>query len=286
MKSPSPRLVGILGNPLEHSLSPSMQNAWFQALELPFIYLPFCVPPEDFYGALEGLLVLGARGVNITLPYKQDAWRVADELSPEAERAGAVNTLLFHHDALWGYNTDVLALQEGLSRLNLPQAGGRCVLLGSGGAAAGALAALGSRCWNEVLLCCRNMDKGENLVERHKGTLPLKVLPWKALEKDLGSPDLWINATSLGLPSSPWPEGALEKVLERNAPRNLVDFVYSPGKKTPPIAWAKEHGVPCVTGEELLVDQGAEAFRLFTGREVPPELRHLPAHGIPREADR
>ncbi len=277
MRGSSLRIVGILGNPLDHSLSPAMQNAWFRALDLPFVYFAFPVEPPDFCLALKGLQVLGARGVNITLPYKKDAWEMADSLSPEAERAGAVNTLLFQKDVLRGYNTDVLALQEGLSRLNLPEREGRCVLLGSGGAAAGALAALASREWQEVLLCCRSPEKGKVLAERSGGKLPLKVLPWKALEEDLGPLDLWINATSLGLSSSPWPEEMPGKMLERNSPGNVVDFVYSPKKKTFPILWAKERGIPCVTGEELLVAQGAEAFRLFTERELPRELRHLPA---------
>jgi shikimate dehydrogenase len=92
-----------------------------------------------------------------------------------------------------------------------------------------------------------------------------------------------IHATSLGLPSSPWDEGVPERILDHKAPRNLVDFVYSPGAKTPLIAWSHKRGIPCVTGEELLVAQGAEAFRLFTGKKLPKELRHLPADCLPKE---
>ena len=281
----APQLVGILGNPLAHSLSPAMQNAWFRALDLPFVYCAFPVEPRDFCLALEGLQVLGARGVNITIPYKQDAWRLADFLGPEAARAGAVNTLLFQEDALWGYNTDVLAVKEGLSRLHLPEKEGRCLLLGSGGAAAGALAALEPSIWSEVTLCCRTPEKGEALLQRSGGELAAKVLPWEALQEDLGPLDLWINATSLGLPSSPWPEGMLRKILEKNSPRNLMDFVYSPEGETSCIRWARQGSIPGIAGEELLLFQGVEAFRLFTGREVPHDMRYIPGHTFPKEAN-
>ena len=279
------QMVGILGNPLEHSLSPPMQNAWFRALDLPFAYFAFPVEPSDFLIALEGLQLLGARGVNITLPYKRDAWDISHILSPEAERARAVNTLIFDKESsLRGFNTDVLALEEGLTRLDLPPRGGRCLLLGSGGAAAGALAALDPRGWDKVFLCCQDPQKGELLARQSGEKLSLEVLPWEALkEEDMGSLDLLIHATSLGLPSSPWPEEVPEKILDQKAPRNLVDFVYSPGAKTPLIAWSQKRGVPRVTGEELLVAQGAEAFRLFTGRKLPRELRHLPAYCTPKE---
>ncbi len=279
------QMVGIMGNPLDHTLSPAMQNAWFRALDLPFAYFAFPVEDMDFPIALEGLQVLGARGVNITLPYKQEAWHISHTLSPEAERARAVNTFIFEKDFyLSGYNTDVLALEEGLTRLDLPQRGGRCLVLGSGGATAAALAALDPQMWDTVLLCCRNTEAGEVLSQQSGEHLSMEILPWKALEEeDMGSLDLLIHATSLGLPSSPWAEGVPERILDHKAPRNLVDFVYSPGAKTPLISWSHKRGIPCVTGEELLVAQGAEAFRLFTGKKLPKELRHLPVDCLPKE---
>jgi len=278
------QMVGIMGNPLEHTLSPAMQNAWFRALDLPFVYFAFPVEPSDFPIALEGLQLLGARGVNITLPYKREAWSISHILSPEAERARAVNTFIFEKDFhVSGHNTDVLALEEGLTRLDLPGQGGRCLVLGSGGAAAAALAALDAQMWDTVLLCCRNSEAGEILCHQSGEHLSMEILPWEALEEDMRSLDLLIHATSLGLPSSPWPEGVPERILDHKVPRNLVDFVYSPGTKTPLISWSQKRCVPCVTGEELLVAQGAEAFRLFTGKKLPKELRHLPADCLPKE---
>jgi shikimate dehydrogenase len=133
-------LVGLLGWPVHHSLSPAMHNAAFRALGLDWAYLPLAVPPESLPDALAGLKALGFRGANVTIPHKEKALLGLDEITPEAKSLGAVNTLVIHDGRMVGHNTDVAGFLAALDDAGCSPC--RAVVMGAGGAARAAVYAL------------------------------------------------------------------------------------------------------------------------------------------------
>src|SRR6266540_2579429 len=136
------KVLGIIGWPVEHSLSPLMQNAALQALNLDYVYIPFAVPPQSLVMAVDGLRHLGVQGFNVTIPHKEAIIPLLDKLHPEAEFIGAVNTVKREGELLVGYNTDGAGFVRSLvNDLDFKPEGKKIVILGAGGASKGAVAA-------------------------------------------------------------------------------------------------------------------------------------------------
>jgi shikimate dehydrogenase len=263
------KLVALLGDPVEHSLSPTMHNAAFSKMGLNMAYLAFKVKKEDMKGALEGLKSLGAIGCNITVPHKETALTLLDEATSEAKALGAVNTVLFKDGKALGYNTDVIAIEEILDSLISEDK--EAFLLGAGGAAKASAYALGKRGFKRVWITNRMENRGKTLVEKMNELFPerpFQFLPWGDLPVSSGG--LLINATSLGMSSVPWPKGLLERFLDSWDVKGVLDIVYLPGGTTQLIEEAKRRNLKHVPGEEVLLRQGVWAFRLFTG--INPEV--------------
>jgi len=263
------KLVALLGDPVEHSLSPAMHNAAFLKMGLNMVYLAFSVKGKDLKSALEGLKSLGALGCNITVPHKQAALALLDGATPEAKALGAVNTVLFKDGKALGYNTDVIAVEEIVDTL-CPE-GEEAFLLGAGGAARASAYALGKKGFKRVWVTNRNENRGKIIVEEMNDIFserPFRFLSWGEGLASFGG--LLINATSLGMSGAPWPEGLLERVLGSWNVRGVLDMVYIPGGMTQLIEEAKKRGLRCVSGEEVLLRQGVWAFSLFTGTK--PEV--------------
>ena len=161
------RVYGIIGWPVEHSRSPLMQNAAFRSLGLDCVYVPFAVPPERLAQAVQGMRALGVAGWNVTIPHKTAIMPLLDDLSPEAVRAGAVNTVLNQAGRLIGYNTDGAGLVIALEReLDCRVAGLKMVVLGAGGAARGAVAALAAAGVARITVVNRTLSTAQSLVEQ------------------------------------------------------------------------------------------------------------------------
>ncbi|HQF92226.1 MAG TPA: shikimate dehydrogenase [Synergistaceae bacterium] len=260
-------LVALLGDPVSHSLSPRMHHAAFEALGLDLRYLAFRVDAAHFPEALRGLRALGAVGANVTVPHKERAFALVDEVSPEAVQCGAVNAVTFDRGRAVGHNTDGRAIRETLESLGAPE--GPALLLGTGGVARAAAGALADRGADPVYIAGRDLEKGKNLVRElvSRGiranfeVVPLDALPGNCL--------LGVHATSLGLPENPFPPTILEAMMgalrEGGA---LLDLVYSPGG-TPLVAAARRRGLNARDGTEVLLRQGAASFTLFTGKAAP-----------------
>lgn len=270
------RLLGVAGWPVEHSLSPVFQNAALRAAGLDYAYLAFGVPPERFEPAVRGLAALGAVGLNCTVPHKNAALALCDELSEEARLVGAANTLQFRADgSIYGTNTDVEGFRETLRHEGHFDLAGRTVVqFGAGGAGrALALAALRSEAASLVLIN-RTPEKAETLAADLMELYPDAQIMILSLLDDpvettavLAEADLVVNATSLGLrESDPFPCAAAFL-----PPRSLVfDAAYT---RQGPTAWlraAAEVGCRTLDGLGMLVRQGAASFRLWTG--VEPDL--------------
>jgi shikimate dehydrogenase len=270
------RLVGLIGWPVEHSLSPAMHNAAFAALGLDWVYLPLPVHPKRVGEAVFGLRALGFAGANVTVPHKQAVMDHLAEVSPDAEAIGAVNTIVVTGDGkLTGHNTDAAGFLRALGEAGFDPAGQRCIVLGAGGSARAvvyALATAGAR----VIVLNRTVERAQGLVHSLLPHLPsgtlLAAAPLTAndLSAHLDNARLMVNCTSAGMAPhvlrSPLPGGVI-------LPWDMVvyDLVYNPAE-TLLLKQARSACARPVGGLGMLVHQGAESFRLWTGQEPPLDV--------------
>ncbi|GAN70207.1 shikimate dehydrogenase (NADP(+)) [Acetobacter syzygii] len=260
------RLAGVLGWPVGHSRSPALHNYWLRRYGVDGAYVPLPATPENFVAAVMGLKAAGFRGANVTIPHKEAAYRLADELDHSARRAGAVNTLVFRDDGkILGLSTDgdgFLASLEACGMLPQPQS--RAILLGAGGAARSVAAALQDR-GIQVAITNRTQERAMALAK----TLPgVEVLPWNEWEQKLGMFSLLVNTTSLGMEGGPDPLFCPD--LGQAAPELVVaDIVYVP-QITPLLASAGQHGLRTVGGLGMLLHQARLGFREWFG--VDPQV--------------
>jgi shikimate dehydrogenase len=256
-------LTGVLGYPVAHSRSPAMHNAAFQALALDdWRYVALPVPGELFEETVHGLPGSGYRGANVTIPHKLLALAVADEATEAARGAGAANTLTFAGDgSIHADNTDVGGL---LDAIGDPPAS--ALILGAGGAARGAIWALRSA-GTDVAVWNRTAERADALAAE------LDVQAASTVEPE--AHEAVINTTSVGLDTSLSDASALAALcLEDKAPPPLVvDLVYrGGGEQTPLQHWAEQAGSRFVDGLEILVQQGARSFEIWTGRQPPLDV--------------
>lgn len=276
------KVFGIFGDPVSHSLSPLMHNAAFEALHLPYCYLPFEVAPPGLERAIRAIIPLGIKGLNLTAPHKEAVIPFLDRLSREAQKSGAVNTIEVAHDLLIGHNTDGRGFVASLMEMNIDPEGYRVILLGAGGAARGVAIELVEKGAEEMVLINRNLQRARNLADRLISLSPrLKV---SFLEADfershLHSPlsagveagnqtTLLINTTPLGMKENdplPFPPQFLDPSWV------VADLIYRP-QETPLLLAAQKRGAKIVSGTGMLLHQGALAFEIWTKEKAPIEV--------------
>lgn len=265
-------LLGVIGDPVHHSLSPAMHNLACAALGLNCRYLPFHVTPENLKKAVQGLRAIGVKGFNATIPHKEKLVPLMDALDPVAEQIGAVNTVVVETDGrMTGYNTDAYGFMTALREVfSDPLEPFPVVVLGAGGAARGVLAGLAQLGARSICLVNRTVARAEALAGRFQTLFPAVEItprPWSFAALPLPACRLLINTTSLGLAG----EGAGEVELSRLPESALVyDIVYSP-TVTPLMAMARSRGLQAENGLGMLIHQGARAFELWTGQKMPVE---------------
>lgn len=258
----------VIGNPIEHSKSPVIHQAFAAQTQQPVSYGRVLAPLDGFNATVRGLIAEGFKGVNVTVPFKAEAFALADRLTARAQDAGAVNTLIFTEQGIVGDNTDGVGLVRDIEHnLGVAIAGKRVLLIGAGGAADGVLYPILAQRPSLLVIANRSMDKALKMVEKVEtsGEYLFVTVGAQAFDDLHGhSFDVVINATSAGLSDSklPLPEGIL-------APGALAyDMMY--GRETPFMQYAKEQGAAKVVGGlGMLIEQAAEAF--FVWRGVRPE---------------
>ena len=258
-------VAGVAGAPVRHTLSPTIHNAWLKQAGIDGVYVAFAPPQDGFRAFVEGLRGGVIRGLNVTIPFKEQALAVADEASPLARRAGAANLLLFDEDGrIEARNTDGAGLIDALHvQAGFDPASGPVAVMGAGGAARGAVAALVEAGCLDVRVVNRTLERAERLVEDvGSGAV-------KAFERaDLAVVDAAcvINATSLGLGGGPGPETPWRLVRSGAA---ALDMVYKP-LRTEWLAEAEGHGLKIADGLEMLIRQAIPSYRAFFGDDPPP----------------
>ncbi|HEX6993284.1 MAG TPA: shikimate dehydrogenase [Gammaproteobacteria bacterium] len=268
----APDRYALVGHPVHHSRSPIIHSLFAQQTGQRLTYELIDAAPDAFETAVRRFVAEGGRGMNVTVPHKEAAFRLAERLGPEAEKAGAVNTLSFDGGPIRGDNTDGIGfLRDVTENLGWEIRGRRIVVLGAGGAARGILPPLLENEPAEVVLANRTLPRAAELEERfrHLGRLSIRAFAELAREPAF---DLVINATSAGLKGEtpPFPESI---VGERT---RCYDLAYARGL-TPFQLWASEAGAErAEQGLGMLVEQAAESFYIW--RHVRPDTKPVIEH--------
>ena len=260
------RLLALIGQPVGHSLSPAMHNAAFAADGLDFVYVSLDVDPDALPDAVKGAVALKLRGFNVTMPHKRAMIPLVDELDKGASISGAVNTVVIEGSMLRGYNTDGSGMLMACREAGIELSGRRVLLLGAGGAAAAIAFAFGGAGIGMLLIVNRSVEHAIELRAKLRGAglENVEVHPVDALEEVVSEAEVIVNATSLGMrEGDPLPI----PVEYLNESRAVCDAVYLPGRETPLIRQVRERGASAVTGKRMLLYQGVQAQRLWTGRE-------------------
>lgn len=260
---------GIIGWPVGHSLSPNMYKAAFKSARYDhFSYIAMPIRPGGLMFAVDGLKGLGFRGVNVTIPHKTTVMHFLDAIDSDAMIIGAVNTVVNDGGMLTGYNTDVTGFLAALAEAEFMPDECNAVVLGAGGAARAVLWGLCKRKASSVTIGARNAQKAKTLADDFNPYGNVEGLDWLSEEfkEILQATDILVNTTPLGMypdidamppiDLSLLPEGAL-----------VYDIVYNPAE-TKLLKTAKELGYPTLSGLTMLLLQGKESYRLFTG-ELP-----------------
>ncbi len=276
-------LAGVLGDPVRHSLSPAMHNAAIAALGLDWAYLALPVAAADLAVVLQGLEAIDCRGLNVTLPHKQAAAALAQELTPLARRLGAVNTLVRRDGGGWlGTNTDVEGFLAPLRGLAAREA----LVLGCGGSARAVVAGLVELGLGRIRVAGRDSTRlGRFLASCADWAPGLEPLAWgpaahgqpDPLAEALAGADLVVNTTPLGMASGRDPAAAEHSPLDPGQvallrpAATVYDLIYIP-RPTTLLRLAGERGCRTIDGLEMLVQQGAASLRLWSGRPDVPVI--------------
>ncbi|MCW8803590.1 MAG: shikimate dehydrogenase [Ignavibacteriaceae bacterium] len=266
-------LIGLIGHPIKHSYSPFIQNYAFELMKLYYVYLPFDVPTENLKGAVNGVLSLGLKGLNVTLPHKEKIIKFLDELSEEASIIGAVNTIVNDHGKLIGYNTDAYGIIETLLPFKDKITGTKVTVIGAGGSARAVIYTLLRHFKpEEVNIINRTQQRADTLVNdfslkmRYDSFHTFELFPPDNVEI-LSNSRLIINATTMGM--FPEVEDTITDIEGSfNEEQIVFDLVYNP-TKTKFLKMAEAQGAKVVGGLKMLISQAAKSFELWTGVEMP-----------------
>ena len=257
-----PDRYAVVGFPVDHSHSPLIHRLFARQTGEHVAYTRLAAGPGEFSRTVRRFAADGGRGLNVTVPHKEAAFELADEIGPKAERAGAVNTLSFGDDGhIRGDNTDGIGFRRDIERNHgLELRGKRLLVLGAGGAARGVLAALSGAGLGELVVANRTVQRAMDLLASLDAPANFSVCPLPALG-DYEPFDVVVNATSLGIHAAtlPFPPSCL------GADAFAYDLVYG-RQGTPFVDWAVRHGAgKAVQGWGMLVEQAAESFAIWRG---------------------
>lgn len=266
------RLLGVIGHPIGHSLSPLMHNAALTELGENYVYVAFPIKPDDLATAIAGLESIGVVGFSVTIPHKQTIMPFLSQITPTAKLVGAVNTVWWTEQGWQGTNTDVEGFVAPLTELDRDWRKVKPVVLGNGGAARAVVVGLAQLGCPEIQIVGRNLEKLEafkNSWSRADFNSELSVYPWQALAELIPSTTLLINTTPLGM-TPHLEQSPVEEDLMQGLSSSAIayDLIYTP-RPTRFLQQAADQGATIIDGLEMLVQQGAAALRLWLQKPVP-----------------
>lgn len=270
------KLLGIIGDPVEHSLSPLMQNAAITELGLDYAYIPFPVRGTNLKQALDGFAAIGLVGFNATIPHKQAIIPLLAQITPAAQAIGAVNTVWRTEEGWKGTNTDVSGFIAPLKVMDRDWSDSTPVVLGNGGAARAVVAGLAQLGCSEINIVGRNRDKLAQFWQSWQNSPEiadlLKIHNWENLSGLLPNADLLVNTTPIGM--SPHTDASpVSEELMSGFKENAIayDLIYTPSP-TKFLSLARDRGATAIDGLEMLVQQGAAALEIWLQQPVPVDI--------------
>lgn len=273
------RLTGLLGSPVAHSLSPMMHNDSFRELGLDYVYLCFDVDEEHLPDAVRGLRAINVRGFNLTMPDKNRIVDLVDELSPAARLIGACNTVVNDDGHLTGHNTDGIGFMRALQDYGFEAAGKKITILGAGGAASAITAQAALNGAASIYIFARPSSRFHTrtvaMTERINRETSchaelMDLADRTALKASLSDSDLLVNGTPVGM-APDTDHSLIEDPDDFHEGLFVADAIYHPAE-TKLLSLARAAGCRTANGLYMLLYQGAAAFRLWTGRDMPTEL--------------
>lgn len=271
-------LTGLLGSPVSHSISPLMHNESFRQLDLNYIYLAFDVKTDKLQTAVEGLRALNVRGFNLTMPNKNEMCKLCDRLSPAAKISGAVNTVVNDNGILTGYTTDGIGYMQSLKEAGHNVIGKKMTLLGAGGASTAILVQAALDGVKEISVFNNrsfSFIRMEKVIEELKTVSDCEIHLYdysdeKILRREISESILLTNGTSVGM--APHTDASIITDCSMFHKDLIVsDVIYNP-RETKLLQMARNFGCSTLNGLYMLLFQGAEAFKLWTGKEMPVEM--------------
>ena len=271
--------VGIIGYPLRHSASPAFQQAAFDHLGIDAKYLAWETPPDALAERMAFLRGPGILGANVTVPHKQAVVPFLDEVSQAARDTGAVNTIVNREGRLTGHNTDVTGFLRALREdAGFQAQGKRALALGAGGSARAAVYGLLQQGVGRITIANRTVERARRLIESLGSPANAEAAPLETTQAS-DDWDLIVNCTTLGMRHAPGEKESPLPVDAIPAHSLVYDLVYNP-EQTPLLQAAAKAGARTLSGLPMLIYQGAEAFRLWTGRDAPVEVMFQAARRV------
>ena len=274
------RTYCIIGDPVRHSLSPAMHNAAFKSKDLDYVYIAYRVPSNELEASIGSLRSIKISGFNVTIPHKTTVVQYLEEVDALASRAGAVNTVMNIDGKFKGFNTDIQGFAQPLLNRRIDLRDMSVLLFGAGGSARAVITSLSNfKDISSLVIANRTLGKSMELAAlARRDELTCSVTSLEDAKNMAKRFDLIINATSIGLQSN-------ESILHsENIGRNSIvyDLVYRP-VMTRLIENAREKGAVVIYGYEMLLEQGAQAFEIWTGLKAPMEAMKKALFGIFQE---
>ncbi|MDR2873734.1 MAG: shikimate dehydrogenase [Methanobrevibacter sp.] len=281
MVSGNTSVLGLIGDPVGHSLSTFMHNTVFKQLNLDYVYVPFNVKKENLSDAILGAKGLNIAGLNVTIPHKINVINYIDEIDSVAEMIGAVNTIKFNNGKAIGYNTDGVGAIKGLQEISSLK-DKKVIILGAGGSSRAVGFQLAISGINELLITNRNIEKAKILTDDFKAKLrntQQEVFPdfnnemifnhsnFSILKNEIKDADILINATPLGLYPNVNPDPIIKSDI-LHSDLIVYDLIYNP-LETITLKEAKKAKTKTISGIKMLVHQGATSLKIWTGVDAP-----------------
>ena len=273
------QLFGVLGSPISHSISPQMHNEAFRQLDMDCVYLAFEVGEDGMKAAVEGLRTLNVRGYNVTMPNKNIMATLCDKLSPAAEIIGAVNTVANDNGVLTGYTTDGIGYMRAVEDAGHNIIGKKMTLLGAGGASTSIFVQAALDGVSEISIFSRSTSKfnerARNIIEKLKEHSSCNVNLYNLedesrLRYEISESSILTNGTSVGM-ASDIDNSIIHDMTIFHKDLIVSDIIYNP-RETKLMKLAKEAGCPTFNGLYMLLYQGAEAFKIWTGQDMPVDI--------------
>jgi len=268
------KVCALIGDPIEHTMSPAMHNAAFNELGLDYVYVAFGVKPDELAGAINGMKSLGMPGWNVTIPHKVNVIQLLDKLDPLAEKIGAVNTVVNDNGILTGHNTDATGFLQAMLEKGVEPKGKKIAIMGAGGAARAVSFILADRgAYPVILNRIEELDWAVNLAAMISKEFAIEVPALELTKENLGNvlenAEILVNATSVGMSPNNDVSPAPPELMK--ADLTVYDVIYNP-IQTRLLRDAEAVGATTIGGIDMLVWQGIMAFEKWTGKKPPFDL--------------